>query len=302
MMLDVFLNYACQAKCAFCFNPPLTDELVRWRLPLETLAERLLREVKRGCTGVTFSGGEVTLLKDLPKMLRLARKAGCKDLGIITNALRLDDPGYLAELREAGLTFACVSIHGSTPALHDRMVAVDGAFDKVLRALDNLEAARLPTVLNFVLTARNHKDAPRFLERFGARAQVREFQLYAPHYDGLMREHADALGIKLRALVPTLSAAAAVARGLGIEERVFVYNIPPCAVPAHLRPRLRNWEREEDSLLLDPQGVSETALGQERRDRFKNDQCKQCTLRERCLGFERGYVARFGEGELSAIR
>ena len=39
-MLDVFLNYACQAKCPFCYNPPLTPELIGWRLPLDRVAHQ----------------------------------------------------------------------------------------------------------------------------------------------------------------------------------------------------------------------------------------------------------------------
>ena len=192
-MLDVFLNYACQAKCPFCFNPPLTPELIAWKLPKERLAAELLEGHKKGFRGVTFSGGEVTLLPELPLMLRLARKAGFSELGVISNGIRLAEESYARELAESGLTFCCLSVHAAGPELHDALLAVPGAFDKVLRALENLAALKLPVVLSFVLTRRNVAEVPAFGERFAGLAAVVEFQLYFPHYEGLMTLHADAL-------------------------------------------------------------------------------------------------------------
>ena len=125
-MLDVFLNYACQAKCPFCFNPELTPELIRWKLDLKTVAHRLLEGRKDGFQGVTFSGGEVTLLKELPAMLLAAKKSGYEKIGVISNGLLMSENTYLDSLLDAGMNFTCISIHGSTAALHDKMVRVPG--------------------------------------------------------------------------------------------------------------------------------------------------------------------------------
>ncbi len=299
-MLDVFLNYACQAKCPFCYNPKLTPELVRWRLPLQALAGRLLEGFQQGFRGVTFSGGEVTLLRDLPRILRLARRAGFGEIGIISNGLRLSETDYARELSEAGLSFCCLSVHGDSPRLHDRMVALPGAFVKVLAALENLRGLGLGIVLNFVLTAENFRSAPDFVERFAGLPGVLEIQLYFPHYDGLMALHADALKLRISEAEPVLREAFARARSLGAEERLWVYNASPCALPG-LSSRLRNWEREEESLLVDPQGMSGGAFLSERRERTKNGSCSRCSLDERCLGFERGYVDHFGASEMRPV-
>lgn len=300
-MLDVFLNYACQAKCPFCFNPPLTPELVRWRLPLERLAAELLRARRNGFTGVTFSGGEVTLLKDLPKMLRLARKAGYGRAGIISNGLRLGEAGYVGELAEAGLGFCCLSIHGARAEVHDRMVAVPGAFDKAVAALGHLRARGIPAVLNFVLTRGNVAEAAAMAGRFAGEPGVAEIQLYFPHYDGLMAAHAGSLGLSLPEAVAVLPSALAAAERAGGGEKLWFYNFPPCAAP-ELSGRMRNWEREEDALLIDPQGHGEGDFAAERRTRRRPAACGECRLGERCLGPESGYVERFGDGDIRALR
>lgn len=292
-MLDVFLNYACQAKCPFCYNPPLTTELKRWRLPEQALARSLLSGRREGYQGATFSGGEVTLLRELPLMLRMARKTGYKSIGIISNGLRLSDRAYLEELAAAGLTFCCLSIHGAGPDRHDAMVAVPGAFEKVLKALDHLRVLKMEIVLNFVMTRKNCSDAAGFIARF-APLPISEFQLYLPHYEGLMAVNAAALALSIRQAAPHLLKAVECARALGVEDKLWIYNIPPCALP-ELSAKLRNWQREENSLLVDPQGLGTGEFRNERRERFKNDLCRSCALDASCLGFERGYVERFGE-------
>lgn len=301
-MLDVFLNYACQAKCPFCYNPPLTPELVAWKLPVDRLAHELLEGRKKGFRGVTFSGGEVTLLAELPTMLRLARKAGYSSIGVISNGIRLADQSYARQLVDSGMTFTCVSIHAGDPALHDELLAVPGSFDKAVRALENLRALAIPAVLNFVITRRNVAAMPAFLERFAPLPGVVEFQLYFPHYEGLMTVHADHLKLAVSDVVPSLEAAFTRARALGAEEKVFVYNMPPCSLPTIPRDRLRNWEHESTSLLIDPKGVDDGRFQNERRDRYKNEKCAECALDARCLGYETGYVDRYGDADLRPVK
>ncbi len=300
-MLDVFLNYACQAKCPFCYNPALTPELVAWKLSLEQVAGLLVAERAKGYDGATFSGGEVTLLKELPAMLRLARKAGYADAGIITNGLLLADPAYARTLLDAGLTFACVSVHGADAALHDKMVEVPGAFAKALQALEHLKAAKIPLVLNFVLTAENMNGFPAFVRRFAADPAYVEIQAYLPHYEGLMADNQERLRLKIADAKPVLAAALAQAEALGVGEKIKIYNVPPCALP-EFRGRLRNWAKEEGhSLLVDPAGLREGSFAQERRGRVKPAACAACALDAECLGFEAPYVERYGDGEAVAF-
>jgi hypothetical protein len=128
-----------------------------------------------------------------------------------------------------------------------------------------------------------------------------EIQLYFPHYDGLMVEHAESLKVPIREALPSAAAALARARELGADGKVFVYNAPPCALPGLPLSRLRNWEREEHSLLVDPQGAETGEFQSERRGRFKDGRCRSCALDARCLGFEAGYEARFGSAELAPL-
>lgn len=301
-MLHVFLNYACQAKCAFCYNPPLTPELVRWTLPLDRIAAELLNGRRDGYSGVTFSGGEVTLMSDLPKILLLARKAGYTSIGIISNGIRLADPAYFSSLLDAGLGFCCLSVHAADAALHDRIVAVPGAFAKALQAVERLRGAGLPFLLNFVLVKDNAGQAAAFVKRFASVREVVEFQLYFPHYQGLMADAPRGYGPSMTEAAAEFRAARAAARAAGIDEKVWYYNMPPCAAPDMI-DRLRNWEREAGARLVDPMGLVEGDFkpSLERKDRVKPEPCSRCALEPRCLGCETAYVERYGADELRPL-
>lgn len=299
-MLDVFLNYACQAKCPFCFNPPLTPELIRWKLPLERLAAELIKQHAQGYRGVAYSGGEVTLLRELPKMLRLSRRAGYDPIGIVSNGLRLAEKSYARELVDAGLSFCCISIHAPHSELHDELLVVPGAFKKALAAMAHLRALDIPVLLNYVLTRRNAAELPAFLTRFAAEPGVAGFQVFFPHYEGLMEVHAEELRLSYTEAAPHVRKAASLARELGAAEKLAFFDIPPCIAP-ELLPHLREWEREDTCLLVDPKGVTQGGFFSERRDRLKNEQCKRCSLDDRCLGFESAYVRRFGLGEAKSV-
>jgi MoaA/NifB/PqqE/SkfB family radical SAM enzyme len=299
-MLDIFLNYACQAKCPFCYNPPLTPALLAWHLNLRNAAALLVSGRDQGYDGATFSGGEVTLLKDLNSMIRLARKLGYREAGVITNGLRLEERAYVDSLAEAGLTFCCVSMHGAAAATHDRLLVVPGAHARVLAALDNLRALKIPIILNFVVTNLNAAELPDFVAHHIGDPSVVEIQAYLPHYEGMMRTEGADLSLSIADARPHLSAAAARADALAAGDKINFYTAPPCALP-ELRGRLRNWKRETDSVLADPQGLAGAGFAEERRDRIKPAACTSCALCAECLGFERGYVDRYGDSEAKAF-
>jgi MoaA/NifB/PqqE/SkfB family radical SAM enzyme len=192
------------------------------------------------------------------------------------------------------MTFCVISIHGASPAVHDAVLEIPGAFDKVLAAMGHLKSLKIPLVLNFVMTRPNFLDLPSFVQRFGPDPSVVELQAYLPHYDGLMNDHADALTLSLKDARPVLDAAVLAAKASGADAKLKIGNAPPCLLPVH-RERLFNWEREEENrVLVDPAGMEGGEFREERRDRVKLEPCRSCALEPRCLGFERGYADRFG--------
>lgn len=137
----VFLP-GCNFRCPFCHNPELTGRAEH--LPDVPLAEVLERldELKGWVEGVVVSGGEPTLHRSLPELLRVFRDNGLA-VKLDTNGSR---PELLSELLAKGLLQA-VDMDLKAPfdrASYSRLAGVDIDPLKVLASVDLIAGAGVP--------------------------------------------------------------------------------------------------------------------------------------------------------------
>lgn len=159
------LTCRCNLRCRFCsfgrMDP--TGELTA--AELESVVEQL---AGLDCREVHFSGGEPTLLPELPALVRRAAELGIRPT-LTTNATLLT-PELCEALVAAGLRGVSVSLDGPQPELHDGLRGVKGAFKATLRGIKHLQRARkhlrakLPLRLNMVLTRHNYHAYPEILQ------------------------------------------------------------------------------------------------------------------------------------------
>lgn len=293
---ELFLNYACSAKCPFCYNPPITQELLRLDLSFEQAAASLYKAAKAGLTRLNLHGGEVTLRDDLPKLLALARKLGFSEITLVTNGIRLGIPEYVESLVASGLTHVRISVHAADAKTHDEIVAIPGAYEKVLQAVANVRDAGIPLGLNFVIIKKNVAKLPAFTSYFCGELGVDDVIVYFPHLRGMMALNADAQA-------PTYAEAAPFVRKAAARPGVLLANFPPCALP-ELAGRMLDWARDDHAPgdMTHPEGFSEGIGEMKDEQRAPVPACASCALEPRCLGVEREYVARYGAGEFAPVK
>lgn len=302
-VFELFLNYACQAKCAFCYNPPITDELLRRELSFAQAAEALYAAARGGARRLNLHGGEVTLRDDLPKILRLARKLGFAQVTLVTNGVRLGEARYARALVAAGVTHARLSIHAPDAARHDAIVAVPGAYERCLRAVAHLRKLGVPVGFNYVLIQENVTLLPAFLKRFVVDDGHDDVIVYFPHERGMMALNAGRIAISYAEARPALLEAASLLDAAGRLEALLVANVPPCAAP-ELADLLLDWRREageERHAMIGPEGRSTDLEAMKDGQRRAVAACGACALRDSCRGVEPEYVRRFGDGEFRAL-
>ncbi len=301
---ELFLNYACNAKCPFCYNPPLTQELLRLDLSYEQASASLYMAAKTGASRLNLHGGEVTLRDDLTKILALARKLGFKQITVVTNGIRLSDAGYVDDLKKSGATHIRLSIHGADAAVHDAIVAIPGAFERVQKAIVNIRLAGLPLGVNFVFIRSNLRVFPDFLERFCLREGIDDVIAYFPHLRGMMEINAPAEAIRYEEAAPFVRSGFARLKRWGRRESVLLANFVPCVLP-ELSDRMIDWAHGEGGPCAQtqthPEGFTEDILAMKDGQREKVAACASCALGSRCLGVEREYRARFGEMDFEAL-
>ena len=115
----VEITHHCELQCPVCFAASGFTE------PEPTLAELFARFeelVRDGRTFVQLSGGEPADRDDLPDIVAAAKRAGCENIQLNTNGIRLGkDKRFAKTLRDAGLSFVFMQFDGTEDAIYEKL-------------------------------------------------------------------------------------------------------------------------------------------------------------------------------------
>ncbi len=126
------VTHQCNLFCGFCFDRKDVDPakemgLAEWQQALLSIKELV------GEYFISFSGGEVMLMKWFPELLKFCADNGIKG-GVLTNGTAINEKN--AELLVAANPFELsVSADGPNEEIHDHIRGYKGSFEKVKRAL-----------------------------------------------------------------------------------------------------------------------------------------------------------------------
>jgi radical SAM protein with 4Fe4S-binding SPASM domain len=149
--MDLALTYRCQNNCIHCYagGPHETPELNtdQWKKVIDKLHSI-------GIFIFTFTGGEPTLRKDLPELLRYAQEKGTVT-GLVTNGRRLKDKEYVQKLVDAGLDFVQITIESHDPSIHDFITSVKGSWQETVEGIKNVIPTPIYATTNITLNKHN---------------------------------------------------------------------------------------------------------------------------------------------------
>jgi len=167
-LAEIALTYGCQNRCLFCYaSSPFREGEHRL---MSTVEVKRVMEVIFGDAHVpslSFTGGESTLRKDLPELIRHGADLGLR-INLITNGARCANLDYARSLVDAGLASAQVSIEAGDAALHDAITQKSGSFVRTVAGVRNLQSLGIHVHTNTTLCGPN-LDAYEELIRFVAR-------------------------------------------------------------------------------------------------------------------------------------
>jgi dTDP-4-amino-4,6-dideoxygalactose transaminase/MoaA/NifB/PqqE/SkfB family radical SAM enzyme len=154
------LTYRCGFSCPFCFvkNNSLRKA---GRRELGTAAfKRIIASFAGAPKRFYVTGGEPSLRKDLPELVKAIKAGGHRCL-ITTNAYALT-PAAVGRLAAAGADELVISLHGG-PAAHDQAAGTPGAFRRVAAAVKLVKALPAPrpaVTLWCTINRANHASLP----------------------------------------------------------------------------------------------------------------------------------------------
>jgi pyruvate-formate lyase-activating enzyme len=220
--LDVKLGFSCNNRCLFCVQG---DK--RTRYPDKTTDEirEILTEGRQGAEDVVFTGGEVTIRKDLPELVSHAKELGYRVIQIQTNGRMLSVSSALARLIKAGANEFSPAIHGPSAEVHDALTQAPGSFRQTVKGVQNVKKLGLPVILNSVICQANHRLLPEMAHLFVA-LEVDQFQLAFVHALGTAGENFDSVVPRFSEIMPFVHEALSIGRASGV--RCMTEAIPLC--------------------------------------------------------------------------
>ncbi|MCM2267050.1 MAG: radical SAM protein [Elusimicrobiales bacterium] len=295
-MPDIAFWNKCNNKCVMCTNEggfslndsalyglrPQVEKLERW---LKGRGKVYLKNDDKK-DFVSLTGGEPTIHPDFFRLLAyFRRRLPGAGITLLSNGRRFADKEFTGRfLKVAAPPFAvAVPVHAPTPALHDKIAGVRGAFGQTLAGLENLLAGAGPleVQVRLVLHRLNIKKLGPLLSFLLAKfPDTRRYSVTAIHYEieGMSLANHRRLALRLK------ESAAALGSALPLIKRFHnfrLYHFPRCLV----RPELRRlcW------VTLPPE------------DRVYTAKCRGCRARRGCLGLMGEYYKAFGDGELRRL-
>ena len=150
--LSLNIESGCNATCNHCSADHIMEqtEVQDDRLNLDELKRTIEGCLRAGAVSINITGGEPLLHPQILDIIRaVPRHRGAPN--IQTNGLLLTDQ-MARDLAEAGLYITMISLHSHKPEVHDELLNVPGAFNKVMEAIDNCHRHKIPVILNCTMT------------------------------------------------------------------------------------------------------------------------------------------------------
>lgn len=153
VMLDV--TSRCNLYCPFCFVEAGDSKE-------KDVGFDKIKEVNtKDCKTVQITGGEPTLRKDLPEIIRLYSKKG-KRVVILSNGIKLADKDYVTELKKSGLNLVVLQFDTFKKSL-SKYMRNKALIEEKFRAISNLSKNNVAVSLFVVLLpGMNIKEMPLF--------------------------------------------------------------------------------------------------------------------------------------------
>jgi len=293
--LDLKFGFDCNNRCVFCVQgdkrlhegPKTTAEL-----------DALLRERRAQCDGVVFTGGEVTLRKDLLPMVDLAHKLGYRSIQIQTNGRMLSYQPYVDALIKAGATEFAPAIHGAQAETHDALTGAKGAFEQTCKGIQNVRRRGGFVIMNSVIVQQNYQQLPDTARLF-VKLGVQQFQFAFVHALGSAEKNFPEVVPRYGELLPYLHEALRIGEEAGC--RVMTEAVPFCLmngmerfVAERIMPHTQIVDGHREIPSYEDYRWAEGKL--------RGPPCEACTWNQRCEGPWREYPQRFGWEEFTPRR
>jgi sulfatase maturation enzyme AslB (radical SAM superfamily) len=150
LVAHVDLTYRCNLQCVHCY---LTNGKKELECSTEEIKDILEQLANAGTLYLTLSGGEIFLRRDLPEIVRHARKLHFA-VRLLTSGTLIRDE-MVDEIAEWHPELIAFSVYDLNPLVHDAITKRKGSLEKTLKIIDALKEKGVPIKISSVLMQSN---------------------------------------------------------------------------------------------------------------------------------------------------
>ena len=148
--VEFAVTYRCNLACRHCLKSTVQDDS-RQEMTVEEIVEAARRIERLGGIFINYTGGEPILRDDIYEIVDRTTRLRGIIATLASNGYDLDDD-KIARLARAGLSMVALSLDGASARTHDSFRGCEGLFDRVLAAIETIQARGMDAWLVGVAT------------------------------------------------------------------------------------------------------------------------------------------------------
>jgi cyclic pyranopterin phosphate synthase len=290
---DLKTGTTCNSNCVFCV---IGDQLFTGDRSTEAcIAE--LRESRKTCVDVVFTGAEVSIRPDFFHLLRAAKRLGYERIQIQTNGRIFVYREFCERAIAAGANEFAPAIHGHIAKLHDGLTRAPGSFAQIVAAIRHMVELGVPVISNTVVTKQNAKHMPALAQML-VDLGVAQFQLAFPHPTGHAATYFGGVVPRMAEVAAYVHAALDIGRRAGVLGMAEA--MPYCMMAGH-EDQVGELHIPPTEIVYDGYVVPDYASDRMDRGKVRFAQCATCRFEPICEGPWKEYPARMGDAEFVPV-
>lgn len=290
--LNLKITYECTNNCFFCFSSYLQKNVIT----LNGILDAVKRGYNAGCRELVISGGEPTLFPNIIKsIMSYAEELGYTKYIIQTNGSGLSNNIQLVEFLDsiANKKEVCISfsMHGHTSIIHDTMSRTEGAFEKLMVAMNNVKETKCHIYTNTVMSKLNIGYLKEIADlSLGFGSKIIQFSMMHLEETNDMTTSLLESSMEIRQVAKLVGHDVLKTEGIPY---CLMHNIETCVGESYWPNKLDLYNKENDYM---------PAFNQlEDGMRWKAKSCTDCIMNEICMGIWKEHKTEFENAGIKPI-
>ena len=293
--IDLKGGYLCNNNCKFCilgdkrknFKDRSTNEMVN-------LIESYGLD---GYKKIVLTGGEITLRKDIFKLVNASKESGFELIRIESNGRMFKYLKYLDKLISYGANCFSVSFYASNAKDYSFLSnSTESSYYEVIEGFKNLSKYNIKVDINCVVNKKNYKDLSKIVDiikKFNFNSI--NFPLINPQ--GNVLKYKDDLLVSYSEVKDYIRSILKYCEYLNIDSSTEMF--PFCVLGKHYEKSIEFYKKD---MSIDSPSDNVKDFEKSRKDgKLKLKKCSKCILNDKCEGILKSYYKQFNSLEVFPI-